>query len=170
MGCTHGSVLYLHSDAAALSPCPSPLRPCIHASIQARSVSVPCSRRGGSHHSQGIPYLPQKLAGPVRFNLRRPLSQENRSLRCELQRSIGRGEPRGGDFACPARLGCLYPSPASLSLACYFLLLFPTPCALFAVLQEAASKTGVEKAVEKAACEKGLKTPGAEGEEAEGHV
>ncbi|KAF1621268.1 Peptidyl-prolyl cis-trans isomerase FKBP5, partial [Eudyptes chrysolophus] len=36
--------------------------------------------------------------------------------------------------------------------------------------KEAASKTGVEKAVEKAACEKGPKTPGPEGEEAEGHV
>ncbi|KAM7082591.1 peptidyl-prolyl cis-trans isomerase FKBP5 isoform 1-T1 [Ciconia maguari] len=36
--------------------------------------------------------------------------------------------------------------------------------------KEAASKTGVEKAVEKATCEKGPKTPGAEEEEAEGHV
>ncbi|NXF32478.1 FKBP5 isomerase, partial [Nyctibius bracteatus] len=36
--------------------------------------------------------------------------------------------------------------------------------------KEAASKTAVEKAAEKAACEKKLKTPGAEDEEAEGHV
>lgn len=36
--------------------------------------------------------------------------------------------------------------------------------------KEAASKTGVEKTAEKAACEKGPKTSGAEGEEAEGHV
>ncbi|NWU47255.1 FKBP5 isomerase, partial [Dromas ardeola] len=36
--------------------------------------------------------------------------------------------------------------------------------------KEAASKTGVEKAAEKAACEKGPKPPGAEEEEAEGHV
>ncbi|NXL36894.1 FKBP5 isomerase, partial [Glaucidium brasilianum] len=36
--------------------------------------------------------------------------------------------------------------------------------------KEAASKTGVEKSTEKAVCEKGPKAPGAEGEEAEGHV
>ncbi|XP_074749606.1 peptidyl-prolyl cis-trans isomerase FKBP5 [Strix uralensis] len=36
--------------------------------------------------------------------------------------------------------------------------------------KEAASKTGVEKSAEKAACEKGPKAPGAEDEEAEGHV
>ncbi|XP_068015989.1 peptidyl-prolyl cis-trans isomerase FKBP5 isoform X1 [Melanerpes formicivorus] len=36
--------------------------------------------------------------------------------------------------------------------------------------KEAASKTGVEKAAEKAVCEKGPKAASAEGEEAEGHV
>jgi len=82
---------------------------------------------------------------------------------------VGGGEP-GGNFACAAGLGGLYPSPALPSPACSYLLLVPAPCALSAVLQEAASKTGVEKAAEKAACEKGPKTPGAEDEEAEGHV
>lgn len=75
MGCTYGSVLYLHSNAAALSACPSPLCPCIHPSWLAL---CPCP--APVEVGMMIPYLPQRLTKPMRFNLHQPLSQENRSL------------------------------------------------------------------------------------------
>ncbi|XP_064491984.1 peptidyl-prolyl cis-trans isomerase FKBP5 isoform X3 [Pseudopipra pipra] len=59
---------------------------------------------------------------------------------------------------------------AFLNLAMCYLKLREYAKAVECCDKEAASKTGVERVAEKAACEKGLKTPGAEDEEAEGHV
>lgn len=61
------------------------------------------------------------------------------------------------------------PSPGIAATGCSSFHLIPD-CGSFALLQEAASKTGVEKEAEKATCAQGLETAGAGGKEAKGHV